>query len=153
MEIFGFTLSTSDLWLLGICGALIMALVGYHFALAIHNHNALRSASTDFRNIVLTELEGIYPVHGTWQTKDYPRFRLSIPKIETAATKFSHFVKRKRDFRIAIKAYRDYCQKITFEGVAGWFLYSKTREQLGGKTPNPVKEFEKIVDHLLPFAG
>jgi len=152
MEIYGFTFSTADLWLLGICGVLIMALIGYHFALDVHKRNAFQSAAATFRNIVLTELEGIYPVAGVWQPQDYPRFRLSIPKVETAATEFSYFVKRKREFRIAIKAYRDYCQKITFESVSAWFMYPKTREQLGDKTPNPTKEFETIVDHLLFFA-
>ena len=45
MEIFGFTLSAADLWLLGICGALIMALIGYRLALNVQKHNAFINAA------------------------------------------------------------------------------------------------------------
>ena len=149
MEIYGFTLSATDLWLLGICGALIMALIGYRLALNVQKYNAFNAAAITFRNKVLAELEGIYPTPSVWQPQDYSHFRQSINKVETAAAEFRHLVKRKAEFDVAIKGYREYCEKVTFEGVSAWFTYTSTRspDDIG-----PVETFKNIVEHLFSFA-
>ena len=89
MEVYGFTLSVADLWLLGICGALIMALIGYHLSLNVQKHNAFITASGTFRSKILAELEGLYPITHYWDESMFPRFSQSIPKIESAATEFN----------------------------------------------------------------
>jgi hypothetical protein len=125
-----------------------MALIGYRLALNVQKHNAFNAAAIIFRNKVLAELEGIYPIPPVWQPQDYSRFRQSINKVGTAAAEFRHFVKRKAEFDVAVKEYREYCEKVTFGGVSGWFTYTSTRspDDIG-----PVETFKNIVEHLFSF--
>ena len=149
MEIFGFTFSSGELWLLGICGALIMALIAHRLALNLQKRNAFNSAATTFRNKVLTAVQGIYPIPPVWQPQDYPRFKQSIPEVETAAAEFKPFIKRRTGIDAAVKEYRDYCQKKTYESASAWEMYTSMRDpgDIG-----PVETFRKIVEHLLSFA-
>lgn len=123
MIVFGIYFSSSDIWMLSICGALIMALVVYRLSLNVQRHNAFIIASGTFRSKILAELEGIYPiVRPWWDESDFPRFSQSINKVESAATEFRYFIKRKADFDIAVKAYREYCKKQQYEGALAWSI-------------------------------
>ena len=106
-------------------------------------------AAITFRRAVLAELEGIYPVSSIWDRNVFPRFRQSIPKIQSAAAEFRYFVKRKTEFDSAVKEYRDYCSKVTYEGVSAWHMYPSMREpgDIG-----PVEIFKNVIDHLFSFA-
>jgi hypothetical protein len=107
-------------------------------------------AAAVFRGKVLSELEGLYPVSNFWEEKLYPKFRQSIPKIETAAVEFRHFVKRKEEFDAAIREYRDYCWKVTYGGVSGWHMYTSMRKpgDIG-----PVETFKNLVEGLFTFTA
>jgi hypothetical protein len=150
MEVYGFTLSVADLWLLGICGALIMALIGYRLSLNLQKHNTFITAASTFRSKILAELEGLYPITHHWDESMYPRFSQSIPKIESAAAEFKFFVPfyHSQAYDKALKNYCEYCNEITQNDVASYSLwpdFPKPRE-------NPREQFKNIVEHLLSFA-
>ena len=153
MEIYGFTFSATDIWLLTICGALIMALVGYRLTLNVQRYNAFNAAATTFRNTVLTNLVGLYPVTSYWTESNYPRFHASIPNIESAAVEFRRYLTSKTSFNAAVKEYAEFCRTIKYGEQERWEMYTTTRKQLSDTTPEPRKEFERIVEHLLSFAN
>jgi hypothetical protein len=148
MNIFGITLSASDLWLLGICGTLFTLLIVYRFRLALHRYNSFHIAAITFRNKILTELEGIYPVPHCWQQNIFPKFRQSIPRIESAAAEFRFFVNRKNKFDIVVKEYTDYCEEVTWSKYVEWDMYPTMRKP--GKI-SPRDKFDDCVKNLLLF--
>jgi hypothetical protein len=149
MIIFGINFSTADLWLLGICGALFMAWVSYRLTLAGQRHNAFIIASSIFRNIVLTELTGLYPIDQLWDKKEFPRLYQSIPKINSAAAEFRYFVTRKTDFDKAVRKYCNYCRN-TKESNAFGLEY----KDMGVKgTQNYRNEFKNIVENMIAFTN
>ncbi len=149
MEIYGFTLSAADLRLLGICGALIMALIGYRLALNVQKRNAFNSAALIFRNKILTELEGLYPVTHFWDQSEFHGFRQSIPKIQSAAAEFRFYLTHKDKFDNAVKEYNSYCNEITWEKCVGYDMYPSMRKP-GDK--GPIEKFKHIVEELLSYA-
>ena len=70
MKLCGFILSNSDLWLLGICGALIMTLIGFRFALNVQAWNAFNKAATEFRKILNKQASIINKLDNTYFTAD-----------------------------------------------------------------------------------
>ena len=144
MILFGINLSTTDIWLLGICGALIMALVGYRFMLNIQRHNTFNTAASIFRSNVLTELIGFYPIDQHWKKDEFHRLYDSIPRINSAVAEFRHHVDRKADFDRAVKAYNQYCREMTVQKafVLKYFDSGESAEE----------KFKHIVEHLLSFA-
>jgi hypothetical protein len=136
----------------GIVGYLIRTLIDHFLAKSRATEDreakSFSDAATTFRNKVLGELQGIYPIPPVWQPQDYPRFGQSIPKVETAAAEFRPFVKRKAEFDTAIKEYRDYCQTITFESVSAWFIYTSMRQP---DDIGPVETFRKVIEHVFAF--
>jgi hypothetical protein len=149
MEIYGFTLSAADLWLLGICGALIMALIGYRLALNVQKHNAFNAAALTFRTRILTELEGLYPVPHFWDQSEFTRFRQSIPKIQSAAAEFMFYLAHKGKFDNAVKEYNNYCNEITWDKCVQWDMYPSMRTP-GDK--GPIEKFKHIIEELLSYA-
>lgn len=136
----------------GIAGYLIRALVDHCLAKsrAREDREVKRfdDAATGFRSKILAELGGIYPIPPVWQPQDYFRFRQSVPKVETAAAEFGPFVKHKAELDAAVKKYREYCCKVTFEGVSVWYAYPSMKEP---DDIGPVETFRKIVEHLFSF--
>ena len=149
MNIFGFVLSPTDIWLLGACGALIMLWIGFHLSNTLNRRNSFRSAAATFRSKVLAELEGLYPVTQHWDMNVFQRFSRSIIKIESAAAEFHFFVTRKRAFDAAVKEYCDYCKQISWVECAGWSMYPTMRKP--GEI-NPRNKFAYHVENLLSFA-
>jgi hypothetical protein len=131
-----------------LAGAIVVHFLAKSRAAEDREAKRFDEAATIFRRALLTELEGIYPVTSAWDSSVNPRFRQSIPKIESAAAAFRYFVKSKTEFDTAIKEYRDYCSKVTFEGVAAWQRYTAMREpgDIG-----PVEKFKNVIEHLLSF--
>ncbi|MDO8723145.1 MAG: hypothetical protein Q7J31_13120 [Syntrophales bacterium] len=149
MIIFGVHFSSSDIWLLGICGTLVMALVGYRLLLNVQKHNTFITAAGTFRSTILSEIESIYPITRFWDEKLFPRFRQSIPKIDRAAAEFRYFVKPKTNFDAAINEYREYCRTITWDKCVQWDMYPSTRRP-GDK--GPIEKFKHLVENLLLHA-
>ena len=70
MKLCGFILPSSDLWLLGICGALIMALIGFRFALNMQKRNAFNKVATEFRKILNEQASIINKVDDSYFAAD-----------------------------------------------------------------------------------
>ena len=66
MIIFGLSLSTTDLWLLGISGTLIMTLIGYRFTISINRRNSFNIATKELIDTFHRELKEIYPIPANW---------------------------------------------------------------------------------------
>jgi len=106
-------------------------------------------AAATFRSKILTALEGIYPiVRPWWDESDFPRFSRSVNMVESAATEFRCFIKRKREFDIAVKAYREYCKKQQYEGALARNIIPDIQKP--GEI-SPLETFNNIVEHLLSF--
>jgi hypothetical protein len=149
MIVFGIHLASSDIWLLGICGALIMALIGYRLLIASQRHNAFINAASTFRSEVLRELVGFYPIDQVWDKNEWPRIYQSIPRINSAATEFRCFVTRKTEFDRAISEYNKYCREKTTDKV---FAFAFPSMEYGG-IEEQAKELDNIVSHILSFAN
>jgi len=106
-------------------------------------------AADIFRNRVLTELKGLYPVTQYWDKATFQIISNSITEIESAVEEFRFFVTRKAQFDTAIKEYCDYCKIISWEECAGWSMYPTMRKE--GEV-GPREKFNNIVKHLLSFA-
>ena len=136
-------------WAIGIIVILFGIIAAHRLVLHREKINKFSAEAAKFRSKVLAELEGIYPIPSVWQPQDYSHFRQSINKVETAAAEFRYLVKRKTEFDVAMKEYREYCEKATFEGVSAWFTYTSWRspDDIG-----PMETFKNIVEHLFSFA-
>jgi hypothetical protein len=108
------------------------------------------TAATVFRNKILTELTGFYPIDLGWNENEWPRIYQSIPNIKSAATEFRYFVTRKGAFDKAISEYNKYCGDNTANNV---FVLGWPESMPGGKSKKDyMEQFENIVKHLLSFA-
>ncbi len=128
---------------------LLAAFVGY---LTWRNKQKKRyiQAATVFRSKILTELEGLYPIPRYLEPDEMNKFRESIPKIESAAAKFRHFVPSdsKSSFDIALKNYCKHCNKITWGSCVTFGIIPGERkpEDIG-----PKEIFRQNVNALLSF--
>jgi len=107
------------------------------------------NAVSKFRSAIIYELSGFYPIEQGWNKEDFPRLYQSIPRINSAATEFRHFVTRKADFDIAIKEYNKYCRETRENDIFTIDFPSMAK-------PGDIKpkdRFKNIVEHLLSFAN
>ncbi|MBW2608049.1 MAG: hypothetical protein JRD05_10485 [Deltaproteobacteria bacterium] len=130
-------------------GILGSAFVGY-IAYWNNRKNRTAEAAIKFRNKILTELEGLYPVTHYWDKNIFPRFYVSIPKIESAAIEFRHYVFHKTAFDSAVKVYCEYCKNITWNKVSAYAMYKDSMYKPDDKGPR--EKFKHIVESLLSFA-
>jgi hypothetical protein len=135
---------------------ILPALIAAFFASVIprkhKDKERFNGAADTFRTKVITALEGIYPITRTWWDESlFPKFPQSVPKIETAAAEFSHFIKCKTDLDIAVKKYHDYCQRSTYKKCAPRIEYPNT-PKLPNSDIDHIEEFKNIVEHILSFA-
>ena len=129
-------------WLIGIMFPILSGLVIYA------GRNYLR-ASEEFKSIVYTKLEGIYPSIELYLTTDEinTKIQQSIPQIQTAVNNFKHFLPFFFRGRLEITAknyYKtaretDWYQCLNFDMPKAVILTPKER-------------FKKAVDELLKYA-
>ncbi len=107
-------------------------------------------AASVFRSKILAELEGLYPIPRYLEPDETNRFRESIPKIESAAAEFRHFVPSdsKSSFDTALKNYCEHCNKITWGSCVTFGIIPGERkpEDIG-----PKEIFRQNVNALLSF--
>jgi hypothetical protein len=108
-------------------------------------------ASRAFRDKVLAELEGPYPVARVWSKDAYKKFKETIPGIESAAAGFRNFVppEKRGLFDEALKNYCEHCSEITWQLCATFGVVPETSkpEDIG-----PKEIFRQNVNTLLSFA-
>ena len=135
----------------GIAGTLIMAFVVAYLASRNNRLNRLAIASTTFRNTILTELKGLYPIPTEWP-KDISmldqRLRQAFPNLQTIVTNFRPFVPwyRRRAFDKAWFIYR--------LGKDGREIDEQLYHQYMSFSDNPnyKEHFKRNVDKLLSYA-
>ena len=157
MIIFGITLSGSDLWLLGICGGLILVLITF----ALNRYNAFCTAAATFRSKFLSEIEGLYPIPVNWPggIEIEPSLRSKFPQLQSAVEEFKGFLSGRRRRRFD-KAWIEY---YSATGEAGYQCYTHympfistynvNGKQVTEDTRDTCKEtFKHNVENLLSFA-
>lgn len=128
------------------------SIIGTAFAGYVAYRNNRKSRAADavlkFRNKVISELEGLYPITLHWDANTFSHLYSSLSKIECAAAEFRFFVKSKDDFDTAIKNYNEYCRKTTYEEVSADTIFSSMRKEgeIGKR-----EQFKNIVEHLISF--
>jgi len=90
MNIFGIYLSAVDIWLLGVCGVLVMALIYHSLTINAQRHNIRSNAATAFRSKFLSVIEGLYPIPVNWpgSIDIEPLLRSKFPQIQSAVEDF-----------------------------------------------------------------
>lgn len=108
-------------------------------------------AARKFRNKVLAELEGLYPVPRRWNDDAYPKFRETIPGVETAAAEFrKHMPSEMRGaFDVALRNYCKQCREITWQSCA---TFNIVPEISNPDDIGPKEIFRQNVNALLSFA-
>lgn len=112
---------------------------------------AAARAALAFKNKVLAELEGLYPVPRSWSDDEYQKFRETIPGIESAAAEFRDFVpSEERDsFDTALKNYCEHCSEITWQSCA---MFGVIPGKGNPAAVGPKEIFRQNVNVLLSFA-
>ena len=131
---------------------LLFFVIGYLARRSRHKKAAAEHAAAVFRDKVLSELKGLYPVpRGHLDSKEYDRFRESIPSIEHAAAEFRHFLPSgSRDaFDDALKNYTDHCKEIRWQDSATFRIIPGERSP---EDEGPKEIFRQNVNALLAFA-
>lgn len=155
MIIYGINLSTVDLWLLGICGALISVLIT---SFALHRYNAFCSAAAVFRNKVLMELAGLYPTQTKWPESSIPIPSILCekhPRIETAVIEFRNYLnwlKRKRFDKAWHEYSKDYYEYVPIQSTS----YSSDGAIIESESIDTTKTYYSLfkhnIDNLLKYA-
>ena len=153
MTILGFNFSTTDLWLLGVCGTLFMAWIGFLLTSTLNRKNRSYQTADLFRSRLLAELEGFYPTIHSWSEADYSKIRETVQRVERLAAEFSQSLEGagKRRFEEATRSYCNYCRGISRTHDVADALYPVMRKTDGKEIFNG-ENLSKHVDHLLSFA-
>jgi hypothetical protein len=164
MDIFGFILTTGDVWFLGIAGALALVWIGFHLTNATNRKTRFNQASATFRTKILTELEGLYPIPTKWPSEKMVIDRILKEKfanLQIAITEFKEFLplSQRADFDKAWFIYRlgedgreidqqDYWQYIPHSGKS----VANGKEETHDNTETYQGNFKRNVDNILKFA-
>jgi len=108
------------------------------------------TAARAFREKVLAELEGLYPVTRVWNNDVYDKFKKTIPGIESAAADFRNFVpaEKRGSFDEALKNYCQHCSEITWQSSA---TFGVIPEMSKPDDIGPKEMFRQNVNVLLSF--
>ena len=107
-------------------------------------------AADRFREKVLAELKGLYPVPKHWEDSAFMRFSETVPRIESAAAEFRHFLSsnERKSFDTAIRNYCDHCSSINWESCATFGIIPEKRKP---QDEGPKEIFRQNVNALLAF--
>ena len=95
MNLFGLILSSLDLWLLGIAGALLTILINFWLANTKERIARLAAASAKFNSDVLIILSGLYPLPSNWPENINELnaiLHTAFPKMQIAIEEFKRFL-------------------------------------------------------------
>ncbi len=111
---------------------------------------AAKQAANAFREIVLNELKGVYPIPRYLDKDVCDKFKASIPAVESAAAEFRKFMASSQAglFDDALKTYCDHCNKITWESCV---TYNLSVELKKPEDEGPKEIFRQNVNALLSF--
>ena len=117
----------------------------------IKHEKRFREAADVFREKVLDELKGLYPIPRFLEAEEIIKFSESIPGIESASFELSHFLpSENRDaFDNALKNYCEHCKTITWSSCV-MFKVLPGRNKPEDEGPKEI--FRQNVVALLSFA-
>ncbi len=128
--------------------AIIAALIGALVTLYVFRLKAARH----FRQIIYTELKGLYPEPRIMAGEANAQIRQSIIEIESASAEFRRFVSfyRKSTFDVAVKKYCETAKNTDWNKHTqkDWFPSMKNLPQC--KDPKP--EFFNCIEELIKYA-
>lgn len=149
MVIYGIILSAADLWLLGICGALIVILIGHLLNNVSNQKNRFNEAAAKLRSVVITELNGLYPTPIDWPDNIAARLDRTLPAIQTAIAEFSHFLTDAdcKSINATWDQYYKHCKQVIPDAFSDASIFYAE-----GKSKQAQEQFKAIIEHLLSFA-
>lgn len=109
MTIFGINLSRTDLWMLGICGALITSWICYCLAISLNRRNSFNNAAKEFTDTICRELQDIYPIPAKWPDDIDTFLRSKFTNLQSAVEKFKFFLPWHKRRSIEKDWFRFYC--------------------------------------------
>ena len=109
MIIFGFTFSTTDLWLLGVCGALLLALVRFRFISTMRNRDIFNVSAKEFTDTFHRELKEIYPTPTSWPDDIDYYLRTRFDNLDEAVGKFKGYISWRKQKSFDKDWFRFYC--------------------------------------------
>ena len=150
MNVFDITLSTFDLWLLGIAGTLILFLAGIWVTDHRNKMSAIRPAVYAYKSAFAPEIAAVAN-----DSYNFDTFGGAFQRHEAAVNTIRPFLP-KRYQRNLQKAWNDYCGKNTDLGLEpeeyvqafNAFLYSNNREMFG-ELKNRFAALHGCLDDLL----
>ena len=100
MIILGITLTATDIFLLGACGALVLAFIRLRFASEIRSRDIFNKAAKEFTDAFHKELKGIYPNPINWPGDIDYYLRERFDNLHEAVGKFERILPwwRKKGF-------------------------------------------------------
>lgn len=103
-----------------------------------------------FKDNLLKEVKGLYPIPQFLNEEDIGRFRASIAKVDRAAAEFRPFLdqKNRENFDSVLKRYSGHCRRIRWSDCVATSLMS-TKGKF--KDVEPKEVFRKNVNALLSF--
>ena len=128
----------------------VLAVVG-HIAWRYKRRKRFNKAADIFRNKVLSELEGLYPIPRQYKDELYPKFKESVPHIEAAAAEFRQLIPldSRAPFDSALKEYCAQCDKVTWQSIVTFNIMTGERKP---EDEGPKDIFRQKVNALLSFA-
>ena len=107
-------------------------------------------AAEVFKEKLLSELEGLYPVPRYLDKDVFDRFNASIPVIQAAASEFRKHVpgSSKKSFDAALDSYISHCREITWEDCVAFKILPGERKP---EDEGPREIFRQKVNALLSF--
>ncbi len=106
--------------------------------------------SENFKEKLLSELKGLYPVPRYIDKDEFDRFRASIPIIKEAAEKYRKFIpgSGKKSFDSALDEYFKHCRETTWEDCVAFKIIPGERKP---EDEGPKEIFRQRVNALLSF--
>lgn len=161
MKIFWVTFSASDLWLLGICGALFLVLINLRYTSEIRKRDNFNKAAQDLIDTFHRVMKGVYPIPTNWPDSIDHYLRARFDSLSESVGKFKRHLPRRKQKAFDEAWFRFYCATgrevdrncqcyhhyMPYSGVS----VIEGKEIFHDTTQTYRDEFKKNIDALLEF--
>jgi hypothetical protein len=145
-------LSETDRWILGLVASVVMVglvapFITHRLARRRDLYTARRAAQAQFRDTVLSELQGLYPLPFQWPSNVDQTLKQKTPKLQSAVAQFRPYVAwwQRRALDRAWFRYRNGTgRKIDLQNYHHYTEF--------GSNPHAKENFRRNVDRLLRFS-
>ena len=109
MIIYGITFSTFDMWLLGICGTLILLLLTLRLKSESKRKDVFNEAAKEFVAIFHRELREVYPIPGNWPDNIDQYLRERFDRLSEAVGIFQRYLTKRKRVEFSDAWFSFYC--------------------------------------------